>query len=593
MDWTLASYFPTFDGPELKAHKADLTARLSELTTAIAANSPLTLDVLEPWEAITEGYEAVLTRFGHYSSYVGCLVAADALNEGYQAEEGRMADYGAEVEKVAIALKLALAEATDETVDALLARSGVKTNAYFFQTLRAEAIHRMSSGEESLAADLSVDGIHAWSRFYNVHTGRLKFTMSEPDGSTRVVPFSQRNSLIAHANRYVRKAAFTGANTALEQQEHLFAAALNAIAGTRLKLNARRNLPHFLDTSLLQSRLSRASLDAMFQAIEDTIEIPRAMLRWRAAKLGQPGITYFDLQGPLDLPEQHPIGWHEAVAITTEAFTSAYPALGAYFADFIKKQWIDYTPRDGKRPGGFCTGSEFINEQRIFMTYNNVVNDLMTLAHEAGHAWHSQLLTATRPLARLYPMTLAETASTFAELLLTEGVLRSDKLGAGAKAALLDSQVRHAAVFLTDLPVRYLFEKRFYEERANGEVSASRLKEIMVQTQRAHFGDCLAPDGEDPYFWASKMHFYISDVQFYNYPYTFGYLLSASLFARFKAEGSSFLADYEKLLMATGSGSCETVVQNSLGEDITQPAFWTRAILSLETPFAALRELAK
>ena len=225
------------------------------------------------------------------------------------------------------------------------------------------------------------------------------------------------------------------------------------------------------------------------------------------------------------------------------------------------------------------------------MTYNDTLGDVRTLAHEIGHAFHSYIMRDVRTYAHCYPMTLAESASTFAEMILTEGILADPSFSPAQKASALDQEVGHGAIFLMDIPVRYQFEKKLYEERADGEVGVSRLKELMVETQREVFGDTLEVGGEDPYFWASKLHFYISDTTFYNFPYTFGFLLSRGLFAMFKQEGADFLPRYEEFLRLTGSDTAEGVAKRTLGRDLEDSTFWTEAIQTLEEPFAALEKI--
>jgi len=255
------------------------------------------------------------------------------------------------------------------------------------------------------------------------------------------------------------------------------------------------------------------------------------------------------------------------------------------------RNWIEWEPRSGKRPGAFCTGSKHIRQSRIFMTYNQTLGDVRTLAHEAGHAFHGYVLRNVRPLASRYPMTLAESASTFGEMILTEGILENPDVSDAQKALTLDMEVGHGAIYLLDIPVRFAFEKAFYEARQKGVVSVSQLKALMVQAQRDHLGDVLEASGEDPYFWASKLHFYITGVSFYNFPYTFGFLLSRGLFALFKQEGPKFLPRYEAFLRLTGSDTAENVAKLSIGQDLEQPDFWVQAIRSLETPLAQLEGL--
>ena len=188
-------------------------------------------------------------------------------------------------------------------------------------------------------------------------------------------------------------------------------------------------------------------------------------------------------------------------------------------------------------------------------------------------------------------MTLAESASTFGEMILTEGILHAPDIDDQQKAAILDMETGHGAIYLLDIPVRYEFEKAIYEERAQGELSVTRLKELMCETQRRVFGDLLEDGGEDPYFWASKLHFYITGTTFYNFPYTFGFLLSRGLYARFRQEGRSFLPRYAEFLRSTGGDTAENVARNTIGCDLESPEFWIDAILSLEEPLEQLRQM--
>jgi oligoendopeptidase F len=449
----------------------------------------------------------------------------------------------------------------------------------------------MTREKENLASDLAVDGIQAWGRLYDTISGKLEFDMQFPDGSRERRPMSQRRSLLEHPDRRVRRAAFDGGNTAWKGIEDTAAAALNAISGTRLAVNRHRGVSHFLDVVLFQSGITRKTLDAMFKAVFADLALPRRILRLKAKVMGAKKVAWYDLGAPLALRDQERLTWDRAKALVHESFARAYPRLGEFFQTVVDRQWIDWEPRPGKRPGAFCTGSLLTKESRIFMTYNESFGDILTLAHESGHAFQSCVMRDLRPLARSFPMTLAETASTFGELILIEAALNNASVSDATRALLLDMEIGHAAVYLLDIPVRYEFEKAFYEERGRGEVSVSRLKSLMVETQRRILGDALEEGGEDPYFWASKLHFYITGTTFYNFPYTFGFLLSRGLFSMWKSEGPNFLRKYENFLRLAGSDTAETVARRSIDRDLESREFWSEAIASLEEPLARLENL--
>ncbi len=593
MTWDLTNYFPSFNGPEMLQFKAAIQNDVAALQSSAARLAALTAETALSWEDILLRNEDLSRRMSHLSSYVSCLASSDARNEAYLKEEAELTRTRAEVAKVRIELLRAVKPTPDDLFNSFVARSQLTGAANFLSRLREEARRAMSTEKEILATDLGVDGLQAWGRLYDTVSAKLEFDMVFPDGSQKRLPMSQRRSLLDNPDREVRRAAFDGGNAAWQSIEDSAAGALNAIAGTRLTLNRHRGVDHFLDIALFQAAITRKTLDAMFEALLANLDIPRSILRFKARLMGRQTVAWYDLGAPLDLAGQERLPWQKAQSMVGAAFARAYPALGDFFErQVIGKNWVDWEPRAGKRPGGFCTSSMLSKESRIFMTYNEALGDVLTLAHESGHAYHGAMMRDLRPYARGYPMTLAETASTFGEQVLMNGLRDDPTVSDSQKALMLDVEIGHGAIYLLDIPVRYEFEKAFYEERAKGPLSVSRLKNLMVETQRQILGDVLEAGGEDCYFWASKLHFYITGITFYNFPYTFGYLLSRGLYAMFKKGGANFLPKYEAFLRLAGSDTAENVVQRTVGQDIEKPDFWTAAIKSLEEPLDRLQALA-
>jgi len=592
MTWDLTSYFPQFKGSEMLQFKEAIRADVAALQTTAAKLPALNSESAPAWEYILLRHEDLLRRMSHLGSYIGCLAAADARNEGYQIEEAELTRSRAELAKLRVELLRAFKAADDQTFVAFCTRPALAGAQNYLARLREEARRAMTAEKEILATDLGIDGIQAWGRLYDTVSAKLEFEMVYPDGRRERLPMSQRRSLMDQPDRRVRQAAFDGGNAAWQTVEDTAAAALNAIAGTRLTLNRHRGVDHFLDIALFQAAIGRKTLDAMFEALIANLEIPRRILQLKAKSMGRQGVAWFDLGAPLDLPDQEKLSWDKAQSTVAASFSRAYPALGRFFDDqVIGKNWVDWEPRMGKRPGGFCSSSMLSKESRIFMTFNESLGDMLTLAHEAGHAYHGAMMRDVRPYARGYPMTLAETASTFGENVLMNGILEDPAVSDSEKARILDIEVGHGAVYLLDIPVRFEFEKSLYEERAKGPLSVSRLKELMMTSQRRIIGEGLEPGGEDPYFWASKLHFYITGITFYNFPYTFGYLLSRGLYAMFKAQGDAFLPKYEEFLRHAGSDTAENVVRQTVGRDIEKAEFWREAISSLEEPLGRLQAL--
>ncbi|MCC7476922.1 M3 family oligoendopeptidase [bacterium] len=580
--WDLSSYFPSYNGPEMLAFKQDLENDIAEVLRQTAGLEALNSGNINAWADVFLRIEDLNVRRGHLGSYLNNLASTDTQSEDYPQAVAALSVLGAQSVKIEVEFQRALKDCSDADFEALLQTEQASGAEYALRRMRFLASHSMSPAEEKLNADLAVDGIHAWGRLYDKVSGKLSFEMRWPDGRVESLPISRWRALMADSDFNVGRSAFEGGNATWEGVADTCAAALNGIAGWRLTLNRRRSYPHYLDIALFNNAISAASVDAMYTAIHEHIEIPREYYKAKARFTGRKSVWFFEREAQLPLEDSRKYSWNEGSDMVAGAFRSAYPALADYYSDFLDKRWMESESRGGKRPGAYCTGSALTREQRVYMTYNGTLGDVGTLAHEMGHAWHSHVLKPLRPVARMYPSTLAETASIFAEHILAQGMAGNSEVSATQKLMMLDESLSGAAIIILDIAVRYEFERAFHDERMKGEVSVSRLKELMVDTQQRIWGDALEPGGEDPLFWASKLHFYISQATFYNFPYTVGWMLARTLANKLRQEGPDFLSRYEDFLRLTGSATVEDVVQRSLGEDCTQPEFWAGAILSLQ-----------
>lgn len=576
MDWDLTPFFPAVDSDAYRQHLARVTADVGAALERFGGLAPLDESNGDAWEAAIAEYEDVASRFGHARTFVGCLRAFDVTDETTKRAESELTRLSASLRKLAVELVRGVEEVDDETFEAFRARPGLADATHFLRVLRRDASQTMSPELEGLAADLATDGIHAWARLYDDVAGGLTF---ELDGAQ--VPMAQRRSLMRDPDRGVRQRAFVNGNEAWRAVRQPLAHAINHIAGTRLTLYRRRGIRHFLEAACEDGGISLKTLEAMLTAVEDNADLPRRFLALKASAMGLSRLSWFDLEAPLPLEGDRRLSFPEGASLVGRAFRAQYPRLADYFDRALQRRWVEHSPRPAKQSGAFCASSTLIEQSRVFMTYQGALGDVSTLAHEIGHGFHAHVMKGMRPLARRYPMTLAESASTFAELVLSESMLRADDIDDVSRARLLAAALSDAVTFLLDITTRFRFEEAFYTKRQQAELSADELDELMRDTQRHVFADALAEGGEDPLYWASKLHFFISSVSFYNFPYTFGYLLSRGLRAMHAPEGEAFLPKYEAFLRRTGSGFAHEVARETLGRDLESPAFWAEAITSL------------
>ena len=590
-NWDLTTYFPSFDGPEYRAHLDRLTESLAGFEKNARNLGVLPKENLEAWIEMFLRNEKIVVEYSHLNSYAGCLTAADATNQAYKREEARMTTLGAAFKKGLVPLLAALRNASEERFGALVSSGPLHSARYHLERMREEARRSMDPELESLAADLSVDGMSAWGRLYNDLAGNLEFDMLWPDGRMGKVPMAQRVSMMSDPDPRVRKAVLAGSNRAWEKVESVASACLNGISGARLTLNRYRGVKNVLDMAMFDAGVKETTIETMWHVVEGNREILWKYLRKKAQIIGKPKLGFQDLAGPLPIQGQGRFSWQEACGMVLDAFRAFYPNLAEFAHSMLALHRVESEKRPGKRPGAFCTRSLKTRESRVFMTFGGSLGDVRTLAHELGHGFHSWVMRDMRPFSCDYPMTLAETASTFAEGILTSA-LSSDKSSRNQmRAQLLATRLDHAALFLLDIHMRYLFEKALYSERASGELTASRLKTLMLEAQQQCSGDVLAEDEMDSMFWASKLHFYMTGVHFYNFPYTFGYLLSEGLLTRARKEGEAFFPRYETLLRITGSFPAEEAVKRATEIDLTEDGFWWETIEGIACEVEQFEEL--
>lgn len=257
-----------------------------------------------------------------------------------------------------------------------------------------------------------------------------------------------------------------------------------------------------------------------------------------------------------------------------ELFSTFDSELADMVARAFDEEWIDFYPRDGKSGGAFCAGVECIGQSRILTNFDGTFGDIVTLAHELGHAFHNQCIRTHRPLNRDYSMPVAETASTFNECVVMAAAIRQAK-SHDEELALIESQLQDVTQIICDIYSRYLFESMVLENREKQFMNAESLCGMMLKAQEQSYGDGLDASFRHPYMWVCKSHYYGST--FYNYPYAFGGLFARGLYAQYEREGAAFVPKYKKLLRTTTVATAEDVAKVA-GIDLTDKEFWRGAL---------------
>ncbi len=424
---------------------------------------------------------------------------------------------------------------------------------------------------------MQVDGRDAWGRMYDNITGALQIDIGE--GET--LGFSQAASLLYGSEFEKQERVWRGIQSAMAAHQESFAAILNALSGWRHTEYQKRSYQrqvHFLDASLHASHILPTTLDTMIDTTKLNRHIGQKAGRLMAQVHGLSEMKPWNhLAGMPSLNDQgsSEISFDQAIEVIKTAFAGVDQEMADFVDMMMENGWIDAKPTENRRLGAYCTKFAATRSPLVFMTWGGSRSDLLTLAHELGHAFHNWVMRDMPLCQTRYPMTLAETASIFAENIVRDYLL-SKANTPEEKLEMLWEELSSAYALMINIPVRYEFEKAFYERRQQGELSAQQLCELMSQTWQEWYGDSMTE--ADPYFWASKLHFSISEISFYNYPYLFGYLFSIGVYAQREAKGENFYRDYVNLLRDTGSMMAEDVVERHLGMDLSQADFWQQSI---------------
>lgn len=588
--WDMSVVYSGLDSPEFERDLRSFVRALDELEGLFdeaqidRTQSPLNPDLAAGiLERILPPYNALNDHAWTLGAYVYAFVSVDSRDEYAQARLSELERHTVRLSKLHTRLT---AWAGSQEVDALLERSEqARQHAYWLQRARVVAEHMMSPAEEALAAEMRLTGSSAWNKLYSNLTSQIQATV-EIRGERQTLTMSMLRNLATDADREVRRAAYEAELQAWEQHAMPIASALNAIKGETNLLMRKRHWDSPLHASLFQNAIDEATLHAMLEAAYESFPDFRRYLHAKARLLGIERCAWYDLFAPVG-KETRTWSFDEATQFIIEQFATYSQKLSDFARRAFEERWIDAPPQPGKHDGAYCMRLRR-DESRILTNYKPVFNGMGTLAHELGHAYHNLCLAERTYLQRMTPATLAETASIFCNTIIDQAALHdADR---EEQIAILEASLQGVCQVVVDITSRYLFEKEVFERRAERELSARELCEIMRNVQQQTYGDGLDENALHPYMWAAKPHYY--GGLFYNYPYMFGLLFGLGLYARYLDDPDGFRARYDDLLSRTGMADAPTLAAE-FGFDLRTPAFWRGAFDTVRQNIDRLESLAQ
>ena len=480
-------------------------------------------------------------------------------------------------------------------IEKFLSYENTKDERFSIEHLRTQKDNILSEKREEDLLKMKKHGLSAWGNIYDSISGKLKCSLNF-DGDTQELGISEAIELLSSHDREKRKGVYKAINSAWKRYEDVCESALNALSGWRLdeyKMRSYKKEKHYLDEACYENRMTRKTLDKMLERVNAHKSLGKRALTIKAKLLNLNKLSPWDLyaQAPKDIvKKERTFTFEESLELVSDAFSKLHSDYGDFVKLAKERQWIEARTLPNKLPGAYCTEFSKSRTPRVFMTFSGSPTNLITLSHELGHAFHSYVM---RDLSRAhlhYPMNLAETASIFSENLLVEALLERET-SPHELLPILWEDLEGIAAYLLNIPARFYFENKVYERRQDTVLTSNDYSHLMEQAWRESYGESLSE--YDSHFWMSKLHFYMTDISFYNFPYTFGYLFSLALhgFRKSYDNKEEFFSKYKDVLRDTGRMTTEDLILKHFNMDTQKDEFWDLGLKVVEKKLETFEKL--
>ncbi|WP_310602607.1 M3 family oligoendopeptidase [Anaerosporobacter sp.] len=581
-EWSLDALYKGYDDPAYQQDFENLDTVINKFH-AFAENlgQKSDNDTVVEYITLMEEFTFLISSLGNYTGLREATDTTDSETTSninrLQAKVNATAKDSAKVDKYVA--NIANLEEIIATNDSL------KEYTFFFNTQKNYVSHLLSDDVEEVIAKLNQSAGAAWSSLQQYLTSTV-----EVEYNNEKTTLSGIRNLAYSKDKEVRKSAYEAEIACYDKIKDAVSFSLNNIKSQVNTIAELRGYESPLAMTLSESHMSKETLDAMLTAMKEYMPKFHEYLKRKATILGyKNGLPWYELFAPLG--ENHTEYTTEsAKEYLLKHFRNFADDLADMVEEAFDNSWIDFFPRKGKVGGAFCENLPMIKQSRVLTNFDGTFGDVVTLAHELGHAYHGLQIQEHRPLNLDYSMPVAETASTFNENVILDAAIHEAE--GKDKLVLIESQLQDTTQIICDIYSRFLFESAVFERRKEEFLFSADLEQIMLDSQKQAFGDSLEEETLHPYMWVNKSHYYSEGLSFYNFPYAFGGLFARGLYSMYQQEGKDFVPKYRALLKATTVSSVEDVAKMA-GIDLTKPDFWRQSLQSYSDEIDMFLELTK
>jgi oligoendopeptidase F len=523
-------------------------------------------------------------RIGRAGNYAMLQFSTNVTDPARGALMQKVRERSTVIETKVLFFELEWAALDDARADALLADAGLAFAAHHLRSARRYRPHLLSEPEEIVLTEKDVTAAGAWTRLFEEQVSTITVDI---DGTT--VPLDAALAQLQSPDRALRKAIALAVTEGLEPGLGTRGFVFNTLLADKAISDRMRKFPSWIASRNLDNEASDESVEALIGAVQGRYDIPQRWYALKARLLGLPRIADYDRLAPLDMSESQ-IEWTAARDVVLDAYASFSTELSDIAARFFREPWIDAPVRPGKRPGAFCAYTVPSHHPYVMLNFTSRRRDVLTIAHELGHAAHAYLAAPQGVFHQSTPLTLAETASVFGETV-TFGRLLGATTDPEERLALLASNLEDQIATVFRQIAMNRFEDAVHNaRREEGELSIEQFGELWFETQHAMLGDAVEITDGYRTWWSYIPHFMATPG--YVYAYGYGQLLALSVYARYEAQGPNFVPQYLELLRAGGSKT-----PRELGKivdvDLADPGFWDAGLAIIDHRLAQTEAAAR
>ncbi|WP_417694235.1 M3 family oligoendopeptidase [Roseibium sp.] len=584
--WDLTDLYASIDAPEVKADLAEGIEKSKAFETANKGKlADFAKSDVASLVAAVKAYEELEDSLGKLISFAGLAYAGATTDPKVQKFYGDVQEQITVASSHLLFFTLEMNRIEDADIDAALANPDLAYYRPWLEDLRKDKPYQLEDRVEQLFHEKSITGRAAWNRLFDETMASLRF---EVEGVTGTLPLESTLNLLQDVDPTKRAKAAEALNKTFTENLSLFTLVINTLAKDKEISDRWRKFSDIADSRHLGNRVEREVVDAMVASVRESY--PRLSHRYYAMKarwLGMEKMNFWDRNAPLPKSDGRVIPWNEAKDTVLTAYAGFSPEMAEIAERFFDRNWIDAPARQGKAPGAFAHPTVPSAHPYVLVNYLGKTRDVMTLAHELGHGVHQVLAGENGPLMAPTPLTLAETASVFGEMLTFQSLLKKAetpqqrKIMLASKAEdMLNTVVRQIAF--------YTFERQVHTERREGELTSERLGQIWLDVQKESLGPSIEMNPGYENFWTYIPHFIHSP--FYVYAYAFGDCLVNSLYAVYQDAEEGFQEKYFDLLKAGGTKHHSELLA-PFGLDASDPEFWKKGLSVIEAIIDELEEL--